>query len=57
MVTLYLVPGANLQLRAKLREQLRPGARVISRSFDMGDWLPEVSIEARGERIYRWTVT
>jgi hypothetical protein len=55
-VTLYLLRDLNLRLREKLRSQLRPGARVISRTFDMGDWPPDVTIEMPGERIFRWTI-
>jgi hypothetical protein len=38
VVTLYLFPEANLRLRPRLLETLRPGTRVLSNSFDMGDW-------------------
>jgi len=39
-VTLYLVQRANLALRPRLTRQLRPGARIVSHAFDMGDWTP-----------------
>src|SRR5262249_143757 len=38
VVALYLDPKANLRLRPKLLRELKPGARVVSNSFDMGDW-------------------
>jgi len=38
VVFLYLLPHLNLRLRPALSNQLRPGSRVISRDFDMGDW-------------------
>ena len=41
VVTAYLFPEANLQLRPKLLAELPPGTRVISNAFDMGDWLPD----------------
>lgn len=41
VVTLYLLPEVNLQLRPSLFRQLKPGARVVSHDFDMGDWLPD----------------
>ncbi len=41
VVTLFLTPQANLLLRAKLRRELRPGARVVSHEHHMGDWAPE----------------
>ena len=40
VVMLYLLPATNLRLRHRLQEQLRPGARVVSHRFDMGDWAP-----------------
>ena len=56
VVTLFLLRDINLRLREKLRRELPPGARVISRSFDMGDWPPEATIEMPGERLFRWTI-
>lgn len=41
VVTLYLLPETNAILRAKLEHQLRPGARIISHDFGMGDWEPD----------------
>lgn len=41
VVTLYLLPSVNLQLRPQLLEQLKPGTRVVSHNYDMGDWKPE----------------
>ena len=41
VVTMYLYPGANLRLRAAITRQLRPGSRVISHDFSMGDWKPD----------------
>jgi SAM-dependent methyltransferase len=41
VVTLFLLPSVNLKLRPKLLEQLKPGTRVVSNTFDMGDWKPE----------------
>lgn len=38
VVTLYLLPDLNLRLRPKLFEELRPGTRVVSHAFHMGDW-------------------
>ena len=56
VVTLYLLPSVNLELRPKLLKELRPGARVVSYSFDMGDWKPDRVLTARGARIYFWVV-
>ena len=41
VVTIYLSRDANLKLRPAIRSQLRPGARVVSHDFDMGDWDPD----------------
>jgi 16S rRNA A1518/A1519 N6-dimethyltransferase RsmA/KsgA/DIM1 with predicted DNA glycosylase/AP lyase activity len=46
VLTLYLYPRANLRLRPRIPEQLRPGARVVSHEFGMGAWKP-----ARVERV------
>jgi SAM-dependent methyltransferase len=41
VVTLYLLSASNLRLRPLLTGQLRPGARIVSHAFDMGDWKPD----------------
>jgi len=41
VVTLFLLQTINLKLRPKLLQDLRPGTRVVSNTFDMGDWRPE----------------
>lgn len=61
VVTIYLSPDANLKLRATLRARLRPGARVVSHEFDMGDWRPDavrtLPDELGGERsLYLWRI-
>jgi hypothetical protein len=45
VVTLYLLPEFNLRLRPKLLAELRPGARVVSHDWDMGEWTPDAQIE------------
>jgi SAM-dependent methyltransferase len=56
VVTLYLLPAVNLKLRPKLWKELKPGTRVVSHSFDMGDWKPEKSVEVDGATLYFWVV-
>ncbi|MBC7744776.1 MAG: class I SAM-dependent methyltransferase [Flavobacterium sp.] len=56
VVTLYLLPSVNLRLRPTLLKQLKPGTRIVSHDFDMGDWKPEQTIEVDGATIYFWTV-
>lgn len=40
VVTMYLLPEVNLKLRPAVLRQLKPGSRVVSHDFDMGDWKP-----------------
>lgn len=56
VVTLYLLPSINLKLRPKLLEELKPGTRVVSHSFDMGDWKPDQSAQVEGRAIYYWVI-
>ncbi|MFP5379870.1 MAG: SAM-dependent methyltransferase, partial [Vicinamibacteria bacterium] len=56
VVTLYLLPSLNVKLRPMLMEQLRPGTRIVSHDFDMGDWKPEKTVEADGKTVYFWTI-
>ena len=56
VVTMYLFPDVNLTLRPKLLAQLKPGARVVSHAFDMGDWAPDKHEEILGRNIYLWTI-
>jgi SAM-dependent methyltransferase len=55
VVTLYLLPDLNVKLRPKLL-QMKPGTRVVSHSFDMGDWPPTRSVDADGRHILLWIV-
>ncbi len=56
VVTMYLLPSVNLKLRPRLLKELKPGTRIVSHDFDMGDWAPEVSREVKNSRIFLWTV-
>jgi len=56
VVMLYLQPQPNLLLRPRLLAELRPGTRVVSHSYDMGDWIPDEVRRVAGRRIYRWTI-
>jgi SAM-dependent methyltransferase len=55
VVTMYLFPQVNLKLRPKIL-QMKPGTRVVSHAFDMGDWEPEQTIRVGVSNIYFWTV-
>lgn len=56
VVTLYLLPEVNERLKPKILNEMKPGARVVSHAFDMGDWPPEERREIADKRVYRWTV-
>jgi SAM-dependent methyltransferase len=56
VVALYLLPEINLRLRPRLLAELRPGTRIVSHAFDMGDWRPDRSADVAGARIFLWIV-
>jgi tRNA G37 N-methylase Trm5 len=62
VVTLYLLPDINLKLRPKLLRELKPGTRVVSHNYHMGDWAPEKTVTVRDastnrdHTVYFWTV-
>jgi len=41
VLTMYLLPQLNMQLRPRLLSELKPGTRIVSHDFDMGDWKPD----------------
>ena len=56
VVTLFLFPDMNRRLLPKLRAELRPGTRIVSHRFGLGDWAPERTVEAGGHPLLLWTV-
>jgi SAM-dependent methyltransferase len=60
VVTLYLLPKLNLQLRPKLLSELKPGTRVVSHDFDMDDWHPDRVVKLPGasyeHTVYYWVI-
>jgi ribosomal protein L11 methylase PrmA len=56
VVTLYLLPSLNLKLMPKLKAELKPGTRIVSHAFDMGDWKPEQTLNVNGRTVYYWTI-
>ena len=56
VITMYLLPDVNLKLKEKLLRQLKPGSRVVSHSFDMGDWPPDKVERVNGRTVYLWIV-
>jgi SAM-dependent methyltransferase len=60
VVTLYLLSASNMKLRPILTKQLRPGARIVSHAFTMGDWAPEKTDEFADQNgtmrtLYLWS--
>jgi precorrin-6B methylase 2 len=56
VVTLYLLPSLNQKLIPKLKSELKPGTRIVSHAFDMGDWKPEKELTVDGRKVYFWTI-
>jgi len=66
VVTLFLLPQVNLKLKPKLMSELKPGTRIVSNTFDMGDWKPEKEFTVGNEsgdddiflskHLYLWVV-
>jgi SAM-dependent methyltransferase len=67
VVTLFLLPTINVKLKPRLLKELKPGTRIISNTFDMGEWKPEKEVpvpEAEegddysglSTRVYLWKV-
>ena len=54
VVTLYLLPRLNVKLRPKLFAELRPGSRVVSHAFDMGDWPADSTLVLDRGTVYYW---
>ncbi|WP_432710988.1 SAM-dependent methyltransferase [Pedobacter sp.] len=55
VITMYLLPSVNMKLRPKILA-LKPGTRIVSHAFDMGDWQPDKTEVVDGATIYYWTV-
>ena len=56
VVTLYLLNSLNVKLKPKLLRELKPGTRIVSQTFDMGDWEPEKRESVNGYNIFLWRV-
>jgi SAM-dependent methyltransferase len=66
VVTLFLLPQVNLKLRPKLLQDLQPGTRIVSNTFDMGDWKPDKEFTVGSDsgdddmylskKLFLWTV-
>ena len=56
VLTLYLSLSINIKLRPRILEAMKPGARVLSHDFNMGDWLPDKTERISGRVVYLWIV-
>jgi tRNA G37 N-methylase Trm5 len=56
VITMYLLPDVNLKLKPNLLKQLKPGSRVVSHSFDMGDWKPDKVERVDSRTINFWII-
>jgi predicted O-methyltransferase YrrM len=60
VVTMYLLPDVNMRLRPKLLGELKPGTRIVSHNYDLGDWKPartaKMSVAGIEHVVYYWVV-
>jgi cyclopropane fatty-acyl-phospholipid synthase-like methyltransferase len=56
VVTLYLLPAINQRLRPKLQRELKPGTRIVSHTFDFGDWKATKSKTVGSDQIFLWKI-
>ena len=56
VVTLWLSTTVNLRLEAKLKHDLRPGTRIVSRQFPIGAWPPDQTVHVGDEILRLWTI-
>ncbi len=56
VVTLYLLTRLNDKLKPRLLADLKPGTRVVSHAFDMGDWKAEQAVRVNGASVYLWRI-
>jgi SAM-dependent methyltransferase len=55
VVTLYLLPTLNVKLRPQLLD-LKPGTRIVSHVFHMGDWAPDETLKVGASELFLWRV-
>ena len=60
VITMYLLPDVNMRLRPKLLSELKPGTRIVSHNYDLGDWQPvqrkEMDVSGINHTLYLWIV-
>jgi SAM-dependent methyltransferase len=55
VISLYLLPSLNMKLRPQL-QALKPGTRIVSHNYSMGDWQPDETAQVGASTVYLWTV-
>lgn len=56
VLTMYLLPALNLRLRPLILDRMAPGTRIVSNSFDTGEWRPDRKDEVAGRSLFLWVV-
>lgn len=56
VLTMYLLPSVNMQLRPRILSELEPGTRVVSHAFHMEDWEADHQEKVDGRTVYMWIV-
>jgi SAM-dependent methyltransferase len=56
VLTMYLLQKVNLDLRPRVLDELKPGTRVVSHAFSMGEWKPDDHAEVGFRQVYMWIV-
>lgn len=58
VLTLYLGREVNMKLRPRILRDLKPGSRVVSHNFDMGDWAPQKTVDfSEDSTLYLWIIS
>lgn len=56
VIAMYLLPDINLRLRPRLLTELRPGTRIVTHAFTIGDWQPDQRRVIGERNIFLWIV-
>lgn len=56
VLTMYLLPSVNLQLRPRILNEMKPGSRIVSHAFNMAEWEPDLRENVDGRDVYFWIV-
>lgn len=56
VITMYLLSSVNLRLRPRLLKELKPGTRIVSHGFSMGEWEPDQQSRVDNRSVYLWVI-